>query len=663
IPFILIYTRKVGWIKVLTGVFAVGLTIFILGSLLITPALEQRETERETFFFENPLYVGNHSIVEVLMMTLATFGFYVRMLIAPYPLVSFYGYNTFEGFQFTLNHVIGLVAIAVILWGLYKTYKHNKPIFVGLIFFCVGISMFVNLVTPAPGIVAERFVFLSSTGMALVLAELLLMLTKSQNIQRKPNFGVLPGKVLFIVIAYTGLAACIVIPRNPEWNSTYSLYKADSIKHPESTKLFSLLGTIHAQKLYKHANNLNRPDDKKSQETEEVKFTEEELKRQADTVISYYRRALQIYPDYIPVNNNLGTIYFTFKPMLDSAGYFFKRALDLDSNYVEAAYNLANFCEAKAGLALQKYNFVKWLKPDSTGTSNKKLLKEQADVLESYEPVLSKMNMLKITLGNTFRDMAEGKAKGDPKGVLLNPLLYYIKENSFLRPYAEDLRTLELADDLLAGFRSLNQQNKASYLDLAIDTIVNRYYFPVLAKAINADKKIDLTKLDPGMLTHLHGQIFRYRNQCIGLHKKTLRLSPNYVNSYGKLTAALAQWEMYEELIAMHERLEKNPKFKKQTIDFNIAETYFAMGNYKKTAEYFIDGLKQVEIIMKRLKLVQANFAAANNNYMVAAINNTRETFKGNVGYYINKFMRELANRQPFETVQIQQLYNMITSL
>jgi hypothetical protein len=664
-PFIIIYTRKISWVKVIGGLFVVCICIFIIGKLVITKALERGETVREMFFFENPLYVGNHSIVEVLMMALATFGYYVKMLIVPYPLVAYYGYNTFEGFSFTLNHAIGLIAIGIIFWALYKSYKQNKPVFIGLVFFCVSISMFVNLLIPAVGIVAERAVFTASMGAALVFAELLLMATRFQSSQAGTKQTSIPGTAIFIFIVYLGIAISIIMPRNPAWNSTASLYKTDVLTFPQSTKLYSLLGTVHAQKLRKHLDDLNNPALMNSQDgtPKSVKLNTEELKRETDTVISYYRKSLKIYPDYIPVNNNLGTIYFTFKPMLDSAGYFFSRALELDSTYVEAAYNLANYSEKKASLAVTKYAFVKWLAPDSSKPSNKKVLEEQAKILESYESVIDKINTLKMTLNNTFMDMAAGKTKGDPKGLLLNPLLYYIRENPFIRPYAEDLNTLKMADDLLEGFKFLNQQRKTSELETTVDTIVNRYYFPALKKAINNDKKIDLSKLDPGIVKYAYNKIYEYRNRCIALHKKALRLSPNYVNSYGKLTAVLAQWDKFDELIDMHLQLEKNPKFKTHTIEFNIAETYFAMGNNKKTAEYFISALKRVEKIMKRLKLVQANFAAAGNNYMVAEINNTRKDLQGGVGYFINKFMRELANKQPFETVQIQQLYNMITSL
>lgn len=663
-PFIILYTRKISWVKVMGVMAIVCVCIFAIGKLIITQALEKGETAREMFFFENPLYVGKHSIVEVLMMSLATFGYYVKMLFVPYPLVAYYGYNTFEGFTFTLNHAIGLVSIGIILWALVKCYKWNKPVFVGLIFFCVSISMFVNLVTPAVGIVAERFVFTASLGMAIVFAELIIWFTKSAHLEKKPTLNVIPARVLFVSVAYIAVSACIIMPRNPAWNSTFSLYKTDVATYPQSTKLHSLLGTIHAQKLYKHARDMNNPAVMSSEQgSQNINFDEKQLKMQADTVISFYRKALEIYPDYIPVNNNLGTIYFTFKPILDSAGYYFERALTLDSTYVEAAYNLANYCEAKAGLAEQEYALMKWLNLDSTKPSDKKRVNEQALIIQSYEPVLSKISMLKLTIGNTFKEIAEGTAKGDPKGLLLNALLYYLRENPFIRKYAEEMNTLQLADDLLNGFKFLNQQKRLSYLETAVDTIVNRHYFPVLKKAINEDKKIDMDQLDPGLKKYFFNRIYEFRGRCIALHKKTLRLNPNYINSYAKLSAVLAKWEKYEELIALQERLAKNETFKKHTIDFNIAETYFAMGNNKKAAAYFIKGLKGVEVIMKRMKLVQINFAQAGNDFMVAAINTSRNELKGSVGFYINKFMREFANKQPFETVQIQQLYNMITSL
>lgn len=652
IPFVIIFTRKVNPYKVIGLTVLVVLVTTVTGKIFLNNVLDREDTLREMFFFENPLYTGVYSFGDKLMMSLATLGYYIKMMFVPYPLVSYYGYNTIEGFDFGLNHVIGLLAIFAILFVSYKYFKTNKPLVLGIVMFCISISMFANLAVPAVGIVAERFAFEASIGFCLVLASVILMFSNSFNLSKAAPFSEVAKKnksaFYMTLIVMCIASAIVVIPRNPAWKSTSSLYHTDAKVMPTSTKLFSLLGTIHTNLLNSHVKG-------------DTGLTANALMLHSDTAISYFKKALDIYPDYIAVNNNLGTVYFTFKPMLDSAGFYFERACQLDTDYVEAYFNMGNFYDQKAEFTAQKLSWINSVLVGADTAVDKNDKRQTTKILDAYDPVFFKLISLKTQLVNVYNKVVTGQSKGDPKASVLDALLYFYKEMKSMR--TTEIDHMGLADGIIKVFQASNKNQKPNQTTISIDSTVNHYYFPAITKMLLKEGKIEQADLNSTLRYNIRMELRKYRKECILHLKKSMRLNPEYMTAYTKLTQVLSRWSMFDELIAVEKLALKNPKYKSYSINLSLADAYFSKGDYKSTAKYFIIGLKELERVTKRINNVINNFSKANNNFMVTTLLSGKENNKAHLSNYINKFMYQISNRYANETVQIQQLYNMIKSI
>jgi tetratricopeptide (TPR) repeat protein len=648
IPMIIILTRNVKPLKVIGLAAAVIVTTSLSGKLFLKTVLEKSDTLREMFFFENPLYTNVYGFGEKIMMALATFGYYVKMMFVPYPLVSYYGYNTFEGFKFGLNHAIGLLAIVVIIFLIYNYFRTNKPLVIGILLFCVSISMFANLVAPAVGIVAERFAFQASVGFCLALASGILMFTGSMSLKKGTKFNAVSSKIKITFLVITIASAIVIIPRNKAWNSTSSLYHTDVKILPECTKLHSLLGTIHANLLNRHVSG-------------DTSLSKNALILHSDTAISHFKKALEIYPNYIAVNNNLGTIYFTYKSNLDSAGYYFNRACELDTAYVEAYFNLGNYYDQKAEIAAQKLRWINFELggvDSSVDVSDKR--SEASLALDNYEMLFFKIISLKTQLNNELNKILSGKGNGDPKAAILDAILYYYKDMKILREVEAD--HMGLADGLVQVLKRTKEMNSLK-LASGIDSVVNKFYFPPFTKALLKDGKVKQAYITNELRKEIRNDLRTYREKCVANLRKSMRLNTKYMTAYTKLSQVLARWRLFDELIATHKAVLNNPNYNSYSVNFNLADSYFSKGDFKKSAEYLIVGLKELQRVTMRINKVINDFSLAQNNFALSTLARAKENNKAHINAYIKQFMYQISNSCPYEAVQIQQLFNMINTL
>ena len=68
----------------------------------------------------------------------------------------------------------------------------------------------------------------------------------------------------------------------------------------------------------------------------------EEFNRKLNEAIYHFTMCTEIDSNYAVSFNNLGAMYFLYKGDVDSARINFRKALDLDSDYVEANFNVGN---------------------------------------------------------------------------------------------------------------------------------------------------------------------------------------------------------------------------------------------------------------------------------------------------------------------------------
>ena len=274
--------------------------------------------------WENPLFLGS-SVLERIPQGIYSVYFYLKMFLLPHPLIAYYGYDQVP--MVGWGHpvvIITLIALLLFVFLLFKYFNTKSAALFGMIYFFVGISMFTNIVQPVVGIVGERFAFIPSVGLCIVVVALLFNYLKVpyENLEAKiSKFG--NGVLIFLVV-------CVVVyggktfSRNKAWKNSYTLYETDVETATESA---------HTQSLFAAASISELKSNKK--------LSSIEKKKHVDNAIKYYKESLRILPDYVTSLNNLGMVYYTYynKP-LDAIPYL-EKAIGLDTTYTEAYFNLA----------------------------------------------------------------------------------------------------------------------------------------------------------------------------------------------------------------------------------------------------------------------------------------------------------------------------------
>lgn len=316
------------------GILLAMLAGFLISSYLVTDyrieggmekVFTESVSERKVNFFENPLYYETDfkTITATGFSTLLT---YAKLLIFPHPLRYYYGYNQIPivswsnfGAIFSLLFHLGLFIFALI------RLPRKSLLSFGILFYLVTISLYANIVKPAPGIVGERFANIPSLGFSIIVGYLLLKFLK---IDVKNPRAILnlhwKMPLVGILSILTILCATKVISRNMDWKDSLTLYAHDIEYLPNSAKAQHLYAQELLKKIYGG------------------KIKGAEVPKIAQTAEQHFKRTLDIYPEYRTAWNNLGYLYLA-TGKCEKALPQFAKAIELDSLYFEAIYN-TGFC-------------------------------------------------------------------------------------------------------------------------------------------------------------------------------------------------------------------------------------------------------------------------------------------------------------------------------
>lgn len=307
--------------------------------------LAEQHQGRPYHFYENPL-VLNH-IAERIPAGFAASLYYLKMLIYPFNLSYYYGYN-----QIPLggwNNVLPYVAVlfyVLLMYLVIRFYKKNTYVAFALGIYLINIAATANVFKLMPGIIADRFIFWGSVGYCMLLAYGLVKLFEKikwfSHTAKAINNSNAFVAVAFIILAY----GAKVYSRNKVWKNEFSLISADVENVPQSAKAhdmyaFQLLGKIKTEKDY----------------NKRTTYTNEAIKQ--------CEQCLAIYPRYTTCLNNLGTLYFSVQNY-NRAEVCFKQVVEIDSADANPLFNLANIYRQKkeTDLANQYYKKALTANPD-----------------------------------------------------------------------------------------------------------------------------------------------------------------------------------------------------------------------------------------------------------------------------------------------------------
>ncbi len=325
----------------------------LVGVMLVAhyvPRLFLIHVSRVNSFIENPLYFEKNFWIRsgTGMMTLL---FYLRILFYPWPLIFYYGYDMIPvtGWGNLLVLLSFLIHAGLLVFA-FRQFRRKSLISFAILYYLIAISMYSNILVPAVGIVAERFVFNASLGftIAIVWAIFRIFRTdpKSLTIELSSRLMILAVIILlFLPCAY------LTFNRNRAWKSLYSLYRTDIPHMEHSVKGNLQYAGFLLTSIYKD------PNFQQYGTANEYKVA---------TIISHYRRALRMYPKDYKSLNELGSVYLTCTNKKDSAIVFLEKAVRMAPEKKTAYVNLALAYRTvhKYDSAIRCYNKILQISPE-----------------------------------------------------------------------------------------------------------------------------------------------------------------------------------------------------------------------------------------------------------------------------------------------------------
>ncbi len=378
-----------------------------------------------TDVMNSPYYLANDS--EKFATIIWVFLLYMIKTFYPYSLSYDYTYNAIPYSNFYQPHVwlslllfIGMIAWIVI--SIFKKQYHALLLLIWLLPIILVSNLFFNIGAPF----ADRFLFLPTIGICIMIIEALFMFYRIQKDETKKK-----QPIFLIVLVISGFYSFKTFERNFDWKSNKSIFAADAPKVPNSIKATLNYGSIlmteadtskdenikkekldsafHLLKkgiavygtadLYNHFgayyNLINQTDSseyyyRKSLKVKNFAMAKTNLlgvlqkkgaklhsEKKEDSALIVFRKQLELDATYVDVYNNIGTVYFAERKF-DSAEFYFNKTLLIQPTHQSAINNLANTYLNEGNYFFQKNNY------DAASEYYIKAIKFKPDHVEAY---------------------------------------------------------------------------------------------------------------------------------------------------------------------------------------------------------------------------------------------------------------------------------------
>ncbi|MBS1637135.1 MAG: hypothetical protein JST26_14550 [Bacteroidetes bacterium] len=446
LPLILYFFTSLKWKRILF-IFLFMCMALLCQRLMKFGLVNADSTMREFAFFENPLFYEKGVGIRLLFV-LGTLTYYLRLMIFPYPLSCYYGYNTVPGtHEITPGVILAVIIFLLIVFYAFRQFLQKTPLSFGLILFLIGLAAFSNMVRLMPGIVADRFVYFASWGECIAGAFLILKLFKIDPKTQKPGFRNISTSFWLGCISLILVFSGITMSRNSDWKDELTLFRND-IKHFDAS---CNLHYILANHLY---NDITRTTDNAAKG------------RLLEEARGHYKKAAQLmaegvknYPADHTTLNNLGTIYVDVLNDPAAAAPFFKQALKTDADNKITQYNYA-YC-------FERLNF-----PDSAMLYYEQYVKNGTDYLPVYIRLRELYIAKKLYSKAVVSDLkALGKSPSDP-GLHINLGNSYMLCNDTVNGISEFEKAVQLntentalRNQVISFLKSIGRNSEARKLD------------------------------------------------------------------------------------------------------------------------------------------------------------------------------------------------------
>jgi tetratricopeptide (TPR) repeat protein len=258
--------------------------------------------------------------------------FYLYKIVWPANLSSHYAYPA----PLTLSHpmiLMGVIGTCILVPLLLISLRWTRAVLIGWLIFFVAILPTMQIVRFSIVIASDKFVYLPSVGLLMILASLLLWL-----------FGT--GERAKVAVKRTTVAAIVLVLAAAEavatrqclihWRDTVSLYEHMLTLTPGALPVHYNLGNTLL------------------------------MRGKLDEAIPHFREVLRVNPDDVTMHNNLGLALLRKNKPGEAMGHF-QKVLDLEPNDLDVLTNLGTALLAKGKLdeAVVRYRRVLEFDPDS----------------------------------------------------------------------------------------------------------------------------------------------------------------------------------------------------------------------------------------------------------------------------------------------------------
>lgn len=270
--------------------------------------------------WQNPIF-AEESAGNRFAIAMYSLIFYLKLLFVPHPLRYYYGYRIIpdvglENPIVILSIVVYITLIVIAIW----LFNRRNIISYGILFYLIGIFPFSNLFFPFTGIIGERMLFGPSIGFALAIGYIIILIFKATNETNRQK-----------AFAIYALVAMLVLPsvfatthRNAAWKDRETLFWYDMKYLEESAKANVIYANLLSRKVY---DNPARMGTEKSMR--DIKDAEK-----------MYRQALDIDSTYANAWYNLAYLRQIVYQDYDNSEQMFKKALGYDSTLNNSYYFL-----------------------------------------------------------------------------------------------------------------------------------------------------------------------------------------------------------------------------------------------------------------------------------------------------------------------------------
>lgn len=289
--------RAYGWFFAVTG-FYLLLRSWLLGDI----------PERESY-----LYFNGMDFVTTVATMFKTLPIYFKLLFFPVGLL--YHYNGFiaDAHTFADGAVIGSILFVLVMIGLavFAYRKNYGQIAFCIIFFFVSLAPVMNIV-PTMSLMAERFLYMTSFALSLLIAYLIV------NYLKLKNKNAILGASAVVILLFSVLT----FQRNQDWKDNNTLYMtADGV---DGTVLLVNTGNIYAT-------NGSQLWQTGQQQQANLQF---------DEAIKRFKKAIAIRDNSVLAHHNMGLIHM-IRGQLDSAVMEINKGISIDPLAPDGYFQLA----------------------------------------------------------------------------------------------------------------------------------------------------------------------------------------------------------------------------------------------------------------------------------------------------------------------------------